>query len=74
MMPANWSMWLNSPIYIGVLGLVIATYFYFRVVALPAGNETMNRIAGYIREGAMAYLFRQYVTLAIYAVIVFVVS
>jgi K(+)-stimulated pyrophosphate-energized sodium pump len=72
MMPANWSMWLNSPIYIGVLGLVIATYFYFRVVALPAGNETMNRIAGYIREGAMAYLFRQYVTLAIYAVIVFV--
>lgn len=71
-MPANWSMWLNSPIYIGVLGLVIATYFYFRVVALPAGNETMNRIAGYIREGAMAYLFRQYVTLAIYAVIVFV--
>ncbi len=72
MMPTNWSMWLNSPIYIGVLGLVIATYFYFRVVALPAGNETMNRIAGYIREGAMAYLFRQYVTLAIYAVIVFV--
>jgi len=72
MMPTNWSMWLNSPIYIGVLGLVIATYFYFRVVALPAGNETMNRIAGYIREGAMAYLFRQYVTLAIYAVIVFI--
>jgi K(+)-stimulated pyrophosphate-energized sodium pump len=71
MMPANWSMWLSSPIYIGVLGLLIATYFYFRVVALPAGNETMNRIAGYIREGAMAYLFRQYVTLAIYAVVVF---
>jgi K(+)-stimulated pyrophosphate-energized sodium pump len=71
MMPDNWSMWLNSPIYIGVLGLVIATYFYFRVVALPSGNETMNRIAGYIREGAMAYLFRQYVTLAIYAVVVF---
>ncbi len=72
MMPANWSMWLNSPVYIGVLGLVIAIYFYFRVVALPSGNETMNRIAGYIREGAMAYLFRQYVTLAIYAVVVFI--
>jgi len=72
MMPANWSMWLNSPIYIGVLGLLIATYFYFRVVALPSGNETMNRIAGYIREGAMAYLARQYVTLGVYAVVVFI--
>ena len=72
MMPENWSMWLYSPVFIGVFGLVIAFYFYVRVVNLPAGNETMNRIAGYIREGAMAYLARQYATLAVYGIVVFI--
>jgi K(+)-stimulated pyrophosphate-energized sodium pump len=72
MMPENWSMWLYSPVFIGVFALVIAFYFYVRVVNLPAGNETMNRIAGYIREGAMAYLARQYATLAVYGIIVFI--
>jgi K(+)-stimulated pyrophosphate-energized sodium pump len=72
MMPENWSMWLYSPVFIGIFALVIAFYFYVRVVNLPAGNETMNRIAGYIREGAMAYLARQYATLAVYGIIVFI--
>ena len=44
---------------IGVLGLVVAAYFYFRVKALPEGTETMNLIAKYIREGAMAFLTRE---------------
>jgi len=65
-------MWVNSPLYIGVFGLAVATFFYYRVMALPQGNDTMMRIAGYIREGAMAYLMRQYIALGIYAVIVFV--
>ncbi|MFZ4714704.1 MAG: sodium-translocating pyrophosphatase [Bacteriovoracaceae bacterium] len=72
MMPENWSMWLYSPVFIGIIGLMIAVYFYIRVVNLPAGNEVMNRIAGYIREGAMAYLKRQYATLAVYGLVVFV--
>ena len=36
------------------------------------GNEAMNRIAGYIREGAMAFLMREYKILAVYALVVFV--
>nr|MCS5637164.1 sodium/proton-translocating pyrophosphatase [Myxococcota bacterium] len=55
----------------GVLGLVVATYFYFRVKALPEGTETMNLIAKYIREGAMAFLTREYKVLAVYTVAVF---
>ena len=55
----------------GVLGLVVAAYFYFRVKALPEGTETMNLIAKYIREGAMAFLTREYKVLAVYTVAVF---
>lgn len=33
----------------------------------------MNRIAGYIREGAMAFLVREYKVLALYCVVVAVV-
>ena len=56
----------------GALALVLAAFFYFRVKALPEGNETMQRIAGYIREGSMAFLSREYKVLAVYAAVVFV--
>lgn len=62
--------WLLTPVIAGVVGLVIALFLYFRVKAQPSGNETMNRIAGYIREGSMAFLMREYKVLAIYAVVV----
>ena len=51
--------WTNAPAVIGIIGLLFAAFFYFRVKSLPEGNETMNRIAGYIREGSMAFLARQ---------------
>jgi len=69
---SQWSAWMNSPIIFGGIGLLIAVFFYFRVKSLPEGNETMNRIAGYIREGSMAFLSRQYKVLAVYAAFVFV--
>lgn len=58
------------PMIAGCFGLMIALWLYFRVKAQPAGNETMNRIAGYIREGSMAFLVREYKVLAVYAVVV----
>lgn len=62
--------YLMSPLIAGGIGLVVAIYLYFRVKALPAGNETMNRIASYIREGSMAFLVREYKVLSIYSVVV----
>jgi K(+)-stimulated pyrophosphate-energized sodium pump len=64
------SIWIKTPVVFGVVGLAIAAFFYFRVLGLGKGNETMERIAGYIREGAMAFLFRQYKVLAVYGVVV----
>ncbi|MFK7897044.1 MAG: sodium-translocating pyrophosphatase [Myxococcota bacterium] len=55
-----------------VLGLIVATFFYFRVKGLPEGTDTMNMIARYIREGSMAFLVREYKVLAVYAIAVFV--
>ncbi len=62
-----------SPLVFGVLGLLMALGLYIKTKLLPNGNDTMNRIAGYIREGAMAFLFRQYKVLVVYCVVVAVV-
>jgi len=43
-----------------VLALGFACYFYKKVMAAPEGNDTMIEIARHVREGAYAYLFRQY--------------
>ena len=69
MLESNIALW-SAPV-VGLIGLVIALVLYFRVKALPEGNETMNRIAGYIREGAMAFLVREYKVLFVYTVVVF---
>jgi K(+)-stimulated pyrophosphate-energized sodium pump len=69
---SQWSTWMNSPVYFGILGLLVAVFFFYRVKGLPEGNDTMRRIAGYIREGAMAFLGRQYQVLGVYAAVVFV--
>ena len=59
-----------TPMIAGFIGLIVALGFYVRVKSLEAGNETMNRIASYVREGAMAFLMREYKVLAVYSVIV----
>ncbi|MFO0638732.1 MAG: sodium-translocating pyrophosphatase [Polyangiaceae bacterium] len=61
----------HSAIGTGVLALVVALGLYFRVKSVPEGNEQMARIARYIREGAMAFLVREYKVLGIYAAVVF---
>lgn len=53
----NW--WWLAPI-AGVLALLMAWYFYRSIAAANPGNERMQEIAGYVREGAYAYLRRQY--------------
>src|SRR5690606_35183457 len=66
----SWLMWVKTSVIFGVVGLAIAAFFYGQVMKLGRGTDTMERIAGYIREGAMAFLFRQYKVLAVYGVVV----
>jgi len=69
-----WSWWI-API-AAVMALGFAWYFYKKVMEAPEGTEKMVEIARHVREGAYAYLFRQYsvvtlvfvILLAIFAV------
>ncbi|WP_340118090.1 sodium-translocating pyrophosphatase [Pelagibius sp. 7325] len=56
----------------GVLALVYGYWASRSVLAAPAGNERMQQIAGAIQEGANAYLNRQYRTIAMVGVVIFV--
>ena len=66
----------------GILNLIIASgflailYGYItgkQVISASPGNKKMQEIAGAIQEGARAYLNRQYKTIAIVGVIIFVI-
>ncbi|MDP2767352.1 MAG: sodium-translocating pyrophosphatase [Candidatus Methanoperedens sp.] len=53
----------------GVIGLIFAVYLALYILKLDAGSDRMKAIASAIQEGAMAYLNRQYKTVAVIAVI-----
>ena len=52
-----------------ILAIVYGVWQAKRILALPAGNERMREIAAAVREGAVAYLWRQYTTIAIVGVV-----
>ena len=43
-----------------VIALLFAWFFFKGMMKESEGNETMKRIAGHVRKGAMAYLRQQY--------------
>ncbi len=54
----------------GVLALIFAFWKAAWVNKQDAGTDRMKEIAGYIRDGAMAFLAREYKVLAIFVVVV----
>jgi K(+)-stimulated pyrophosphate-energized sodium pump len=64
-------MWIM--LIMAAITLVAAAFFYGRVTKGTIEDDRMREIAGFIRDGAMAYLGRQYRVLIIFVVVMFVV-
>ncbi len=56
-----------------VVSLLMAFGLYRKNAAIKVEDARMREIAGFIHEGAMAYLKRQYIVMAVFAAIMFVV-
>jgi K(+)-stimulated pyrophosphate-energized sodium pump len=57
----------------GLLSIAYGVWAIKSVIASDAGSARMQEIAGAIAEGAQAYLKRQYITIGIVGVVIFVV-
>ena len=65
-------MALGLIIFLGALSIVYGVWAIRSVMAADAGNQRMQEIAAAIAEGAQAYLKRQYITIGIVGVVLFV--
>jgi K(+)-stimulated pyrophosphate-energized sodium pump len=65
------SLTYTAPFF-GIFGLIIAFFIYKWVAGQDNGTDLMKKIEGYIRSGALAFLKRQYRTLAVFVIIVFI--
>ena len=60
-------------IIMSVLALAYAGYLSYRIMKVSPGTEKMQEIAKAIKDGAMAYMARQYKTITIFAVIITII-
>ncbi len=54
------------------VGIAYGVITIYSILAKPEGNEEMQRISGAVKEGAIAYLARQYTTIGIVGVVMFI--
>ena len=67
------SMWLWVAIAASVLAVLYGLFSMIAILRLPAGNARMQEIAAAVQAGAKAYLNRQYRTILIVGVVLFLV-
>ena len=58
---------------LSLLAIIYAFFLYRSVLKAPAGEESVQRISGYIKEGANAFIRKEYVIIVIYTIIAFFV-
>jgi len=63
------SLLLIAPVS-GLISILVAIYLYYHVKKQDAGTPKMHEVSSAIREGAIAYLKREYKTLAIFVFII----
>ena len=64
------STYLILAVVIGLVALAVAMMLSVAISNADDGNDRMKEIAGYIHEGAMAFLYREYKYLAVFIVVV----
>jgi len=57
----------------GAIALFYVVYLIFKIKKQPQGNEKMVKISRMVQKGAMAYLSRQFKTIAVFAIAVAVI-
>ena len=57
----------------GIASIIVAIYLYFHVKSQDVGTPKMKDISDAIREGAVAYLKRQYMTLTVFSAIMTII-
>jgi K(+)-stimulated pyrophosphate-energized sodium pump len=66
----------HHPVLLGLVGAGVAVayglYLTWWLLQQPAGNERMREIASAVQEGAAAYLKKQYTTIAVVAIVPFI--